>query len=163
MVSELRRCFQQLKDKPQESVTPMLLLAMLRKCYPQFAERDQESGFYKQQDAEELFTQIFNSLRVVFGDNLVQKFQINFETTIKDTANEQDVTVKHDDHDIKLQCHISGTTNFMKNGLIESLSEKIEKRSAITNVNSIFEVQKKITKLPEYLTVQYVRLSLIHI
>lgn len=157
LVSELRRCFQQLKDKPQESVTPMLLLAMLRKCYPQFAERDQESGFYKQQDAEELFTQIFNSLRVVFGDNLVQKFQINFETTIKDTANEQDVTVKHDDHDIKLQCHISGTTNFMKNGLIESLSEKIEKRSAITNVNSIFEVQKKITKLPEYLTVQYVR------
>lgn len=157
LVTELKRCFQMLRDKPQESVTPILLLAMLRKCYPQFAERDQQSGIYKQQDAEELFTQLFHSLRVVFGDDLMQKFQINFRTTIKDTANEQDITVKEDDHDLKLQCHISGTTNFMKNGLAESLNEKIEKRSSITGVNSIFDVQKQITKLPEYLTVQYVR------
>ncbi|KAM3160154.1 Ubiquitin carboxyl-terminal hydrolase [Lachancea thermotolerans] len=157
LVAELKRCFQQLRDRPQESTTPILLLATLRKCYPQFAERDQESGFYKQQDAEELFTQIFHSLSVVFGQNLVQKFQINFQTTIKDNANEQDVTVKDDDHDMKLQCHISGTTNFMKNGLQESLNESIEKRSSITGVNSVFSVQKKITKLPEFLTVQYVR------
>ncbi|SCU99038.1 LADA_0H17150g1_1 [Lachancea dasiensis] len=157
LVSELKRCFQSLKSKREESVTPMLLLAMLRKCYPQFAERDEQSGFFKQQDAEELFTQLFHSLQVVFGEKLVEKFRLNFQTTIKDTANEQDVTVKTDDHDVKLQCHISGTTNFMKNGLAESLSEKIEKRSSITDVNSLFSVEKKITKLPEYLTVQYVR------
>ncbi|SCV04964.1 LANO_0G15500g1_1 [Lachancea nothofagi CBS 11611] len=157
LVAELKRCFQALKEKREESITPMLLLAMLRKCYPQFAERDDQSGFFKQQDAEELFTQIFNSLQVVFGEGFTQKFQINFQTTIKDTANEQDVTVKNDDHDMKLQCHINGTTNFMKAGLAESLSEKIEKRSSITGVNSVFNVEKRITKLPEYLTVQYVR------
>ncbi|SCU91096.1 LAME_0E11254g1_1 [Lachancea meyersii CBS 8951] len=157
LVAELKRCFQSLKEKKEESITPMLLLAMLRKCYPQFAERDEQSGFYKQQDAEELFTQIFHSLQVVFGEQLTQKFRINFQTTIKDTANEQDVTVRDDDNDMKLQCHISGTTNFMKSGLAESLNEQIEKRSSITEVNSIFSVEKKITKLPEYLTVQYVR------
>ncbi|SCU98076.1 LAFA_0G15478g1_1 [Lachancea sp. 'fantastica'] len=157
LVAELKRCFQALRDKKEESVTPMLLLAMLRNCYPQFAERDDQSGFFKQQDAEELFTQIFNSLQIVFGDQLTQKFRINFQTTIKDTGNEQDVTVKNDDNDMKLQCHISGTTNFMKSGLLESLNEKIEKRSSVTDVNSVFSVEKKITKLPEYLTVQYVR------
>ncbi|CEP62217.1 ubiquitin-specific protease UBP6 LALA0_S05e00474g [Lachancea lanzarotensis] len=157
LVAELKRCFQSLKDKKEESVTPMLLLAMLRKCYPQFAERDEQSGYFKQQDAEELFTQLFHSLQIVFGDQLTQKFRINFQTTIKDTANEQDVTVKNDDNDMKLQCHISGTTNFMKSGLAESLNESIEKRSSVTDVNSVFSVEKKITKLPEYLTVQYVR------
>lgn len=157
LVQELKRCFQQLKDKPQESVTPILLLSVLRRCYPQFAERDSQSGFYKQQDAEELFTQLFHSLKVVFGEGLTDKFQITFQTTIKDTQNEQDVVVKEDEHDVKLQCHISGTTNFMKKGLAESLQEKIEKKSSVTGIDSIFEVQKKITKLPEYLTVQYVR------
>ena len=45
----------------------------------------------------------------------------------------------------------------MKNGLTESLVEKVEKRSEVTGSNSIFENSKKITKLPEYLTVQFVR------
>lgn len=157
IVLELKRTFESLKNKNFKSVLPIMLLNTLRKCYPQFAERDQQGGFYKQQDAEELFTQLFHTLTVVFGDKFSDNFRINFKTTIKDTANEDDVTVRDDENDMKLQCHISGTTNFMKNGLIESLDEKIEKRSEITGVNSTYSVKKQITKLPKYLTVQYVR------
>ncbi|SCU78937.1 LAMI_0A06612g1_1 [Lachancea mirantina] len=157
LVKELKQCFRVLKEKPQESLTPLVLLALLRKCYPQFAERDPQTGIYKQQDAEELMTQLLQSLQLVLGESVMQKFQIQFRTTTKDTANEADVVVKDTDFDLKLQCHISGTTNFVKNGLLESLNEKIEKRSSITNVNSVFDVEKRITKLPEFLTVQYVR------
>lgn len=156
IIVEMKRCFENLKNKSYKSVMPMVLLTALRKCYPQFAERDPQSGFYKQQDAEELFTQLTQSMSIVFGDKFSEAFSINFKTTIKDSANEDDVTVK-EESDVKLQCHISGSTNFLKNGLIESLHEKIEKRSEVTGVNSKYNVDKQITKLPKYLTVQYVR------
>lgn len=156
LIYELKTCFQVLKERKQESFTPIMLLSILRRCYPQFAERDPQTGFYKQQDAEELLTQLFHSFQQVFGQEFSDKFQIRFRTTIKDSANEDDIVVK-EDKDMKLQCHIGSNTNFLKNGIMESLKEKIEKRSRITNVDSIFEVEKKITKLPEYLTIQYVR------
>lgn len=157
IVIEVKRCFENLKSKSFKSVMPMVLLTALRKCYPQFAERDSQSGFYKQQDAEELFTQLFQTMSIVFGDKFSDQFNIRFRTTIKDTNNEEDVKITEDENDVKLQCHISGTTNFLKNGLLESLHDKIEKRSEITGINSIYSVDKQITKLPEFLTVQYVR------
>lgn len=157
LILELKRAFEGLEDKKFKSVMPLVLLNILRKTYPQFAERDPQSGFYKQQDAEELFTQLFHSLTVVFGDKFSEDFRIKFKTTIKDTNNENDVTVREDEDDFKLQCHISGTTNFLRNGLIDSLNEIIEKRSDITGNNSEYAVKKEITKLPKFLTVQFVR------
>ncbi|CAI4061070.1 hypothetical protein SKDZ_06G0800 [Saccharomyces kudriavzevii ZP591] len=157
IIIEMKRCFENLQNKSFKSVLPIVLLNSLRKCYPQFAERDAQGGFYKQQDAEELFTQLFHSMSVVFGDKFSEEFRIQFKTTIKDTANEDDVTVKENESDSKLQCHISSTTNFMRNGLLEGLTEKIEKRSDLTDANSIYNVEKKISRLPKFLTVQYVR------
>ncbi|CCH59935.1 hypothetical protein TBLA_0C01200 [Henningerozyma blattae CBS 6284] len=157
IVLELRNCFDSLDKKKFQAVMPLMLLNVLRKAYPQFAERDPQGGFYKQQDAEELFTQLFHSLSVILGDKFSDLFTIRYRTTIKDINNEEDVTVKEDENDLKLQCHISGTTNFLKSGLEESLKEQIEKRSDISGVNSTFVVQKQITKLPRFLTVQNVR------
>lgn len=157
IVMELKTCFKNLQDKSFSSVMPIMLLNYLRQAYPQFSERDAQSGFYKQQDAEELFTQLFHSLEIILGDKVSDMFSLRFKVTIKDTNNEDDVKVKENESDLKLQCHISGTTNFMKSGLQESLKEVIEKRSEFTGVNSKYSVQKEITKLPEFLTVQYVR------
>lgn len=157
LVQELKNCFESLQQKRFKSIMPLVLLNVLRKVYPQFSERDSQGGFYKQQDAEELFTQLIHSLTIVFGDKFSEDFKIKFRTIIKDTMNENDVTVKEDDEDTKLQCHISSHTNFLRNGLIESLHEKIEKNSPITGQNSIYSSEKEIIKLPKYLTVQYVR------
>lgn len=157
IIVELKRCFENLQNRSFKSVMPVVLLNVLRKCYPQFAERGSQDGFYKQQDAEELFTQLFQSLNIVFGDKFSDDFQINFRTTIKDSANEDDVKVKEDEVNSKLQCHITGATNFMRNGLIESLHEEIEKRSEFTGLNSKYLVDKQITRLPKILTIQYVR------
>ena len=157
LVQEVKRCFENLQARKYESVMPIVLLNLLRKVYPQFAERDPQSGFYKQQDAEELLTQLFHSFSVVFGDKFTDDFTIQFKTITKDTANSDDVTIKDDESDLKVQCHISGTTNFLKTGLQESMKEKIEKRSPVSGVNSIYEVEKQITKLPRILVVQYVR------
>ncbi|CAH03058.1 ubiquitin-specific protease UBP6 [Kluyveromyces lactis] len=156
LVIQLRNCFNAFAQRKEKEFTPIILLTVLRKIYPQFAEKDPSTGFYKQQDAEELFTQLLHTIDTVFGESLSSKFEIEFQTTVKDTLNETDVQTKIES-DKKLQCHISGTTNFLKNGLTESLVEKVEKRSEATGSNSIFENSKKITKLPEYLTVQFVR------
>lgn len=156
LMLQLKTCFYTFKYRTDKTFTPIILLNILRKLYPQFAEKDPATGFYKQQDAEELFTQLMHTVEVVFGEDFSKKFEVEFETTVKDTVNESDITTKIET-DRKLQCHISGTTNFLKNGLAESLTEKIEKRSEFTGTNSIFENSKKISKLPEYLTVQFVR------
>ncbi|AMD19886.1 HCL265Wp [Eremothecium sinecaudum] len=156
LVRQLQGTFKKLKEKKSGSITPMLLLEILRRVYPQFSEMDSQSGFYKQQDAEELFTQLFHTLKSVLGEETLRDFQIEFKTTVRDTMNESDVTEKVEG-DLKLQCHITGATNFMTAGIKESLSETIEKKSDNTGVNSIYKVEKKITKLPAFLTVQYVR------
>ncbi|AET38422.1 ubiquitin-specific protease UBP6 Ecym_2717 [Eremothecium cymbalariae DBVPG len=156
LVRELKVTFQKLKDRKGENITPLLLLEILRRVFPQFSETDPQGGFYKQQDAEELFTQLFHTLKTVFGSKLMDNFQIDFRTTLQDTTNESDVIEKVED-DLKLQCHITGATNFMKSGIKESLRENITKRSELTGASSTYSVEKKITKLPAYLTVQYVR------
>lgn len=157
LVLEMKRCFEGLKNKSFKSIMPVVLLNVLRTAYPQFAERDPQSGFYKQQDAEELLTQLFHSLNIVFGDKFGEDFRVQFRTTTTDTANENDVTVKESESDIKIQCHISGQTNFLKSGLIDGLDEKIEKRSDITGVDSVYSVHNEIIRLPKLLMVQYVR------
>lgn len=156
LVLQLKTCFNAFSQRKEKFFTPIILITLLRKLYPQFSEKDPSTGFYKQQDAEELFTQLLHTIDVVFGHSLTDKFEIEFQTTVTDTMNETDVQTKIET-DKKLQCHISGTTNFLKNGLTDSLTEKVEKRSEITGSNSIFQNSKKITKLPEYLTVQFVR------
>lgn len=156
LIKELKLVFREMRDKKQPQVFPGTFIMQLRQVYPNFKEIDQATSIYKQQDAEEMFTLLMNSLRIVFP-KVMDCSTIEFLTKITDLNNPSDVSYKNDDVDTKLQCHISSSTNFLKNGLQNSLTETLEKNSSITNTNSTFEYSKKITRLPEYLTVQYVR------
>ncbi len=155
LVLQLKRVFKELENKKQDSIVPNNLITSLRVLYPQFNERDQY-GRYKQQDAEEAFTQLLLSLKNVLGEDFIKDYTINFKSVIKNQEDESDVQIKYED-DVKLQCHITGSTNFLKNGIVESLNETIEKHSDNLNKNCNYEINKKITKLPSILTVQFVR------
>lgn len=155
LVLQLKRVFKELENKKQDSIVPNNLITSLRVLYPQFNERDQY-GRYKQQDAEEAFTQLLLSLKNVLGEDFIKDYTINFKSIIKNQEDESDVQIKYED-DVKLQCHITGSTNFLKNGIVESLNETIEKHSDNLNKNCNYEINKKITKLPSILTVQFVR------
>lgn len=155
LVLQLKRVFKELENKKQDSIVPNNLITSLRVLYPQFNERDQY-GRYKQQDAEEAFTQLLLSLKNVLGEDFIKDYTINFKSIIKNQEDESDVQTKYED-DVKLQCHITGSTNFLKNGIVESLNETIEKHSDNLNKNCNYEINKKITKLPSILTVQFVR------
>jgi len=129
------------------------------------------SGSYAQQDAEEFVTQLFGALRKLPrlanvdrpGPNaLEQLFQGELEVTwsCKDNAQEA-VQVTRAAFD-KLPCHIKGgtgkdATNFLTDGLKESLKELVEKNSPSLKRQAMYEKSSLVARLPFYLTVQFVR------
>lgn len=138
------------------AVTPLNFLTSLRRAVPQFAEQDQQHGFYKQQDAEEAYSQILNRVIAKFPD-MEKYFKIEFKTETKCKEVENEEPVWNFEEGGKLNCHISGSTNFLQDGLKKSMKETLEKNNEQLGRNAIYEIDKTITKLPKYLNVNFVR------
>ena len=130
-----------------------------RRKFPRFAEQA-PSGGYMQQDAEECYSMLLQSLRDVplADSNIVNDtFSGEFLVSTKCVENpEETPEVKYESFD-KLTCHIDKDTNFLHTALKNSLVEHIEKQSQTLGRTSVYEKSVKIAKLPKYLTVQFVR------
>jgi len=57
----------------------------------------------------------------------------------------------------KLQCHISQNVNYLYQGVAEALKEQVEKHSPSLNRTAVYEKISKISRLPSYLMVNFVR------
>ncbi|KAK9448871.1 uncharacterized protein V1518DRAFT_416546 [Limtongia smithiae] len=141
---------------------PMDFLQRLRLVFPQFAE--QSEGRYKQQDAEEAFSQILAvvnaSLKSSRPDapSFVEKYMTGRYTTEMKCLESADEPIKKSIEPFsKLDCHITGETNFLQDGLLKSLTENIEKHSDVLGRDANFQLSKKIDRLPKYLTVHFMR------
>ncbi|CAI5757785.1 unnamed protein product [Candida verbasci] len=151
LVFSLKNVFSQM-EKKQESITPSLFLSLFRSLYPQFAE--QSNGIYKQQDAEEAFSQILSSLKTSLKiDSL---FEIQFNVKTKCLALPDDVSYSIEDS-FKLNCHIDIKTNFLRDGILAGLTESITKFNDTLQENTEYEISKTITRLPKYLTIHFIR------
>lgn len=155
LVHELKNVFTQISTTKLDKVYPLAFIMRLRDIHPQFKEVDRASGIFKQQDAEEFFSLILSSIDTCIP-NATDCMKLDFLTTVTDTNNTTDVTY-NTTQDYKLRCHISIKTNFLIDGLQNSLKEFLTKKSSITEQDSKFKYEGKITKLPEFLTVQFVR------
>lgn len=149
----LKRLFELMNNK-QEKINPTLFLANFRTNFPQFSERDNH-GFYKQQDAEESFSQILNLL--IDGINVKDKFNINFKVESKCLALPDEPVKVSEDEAIKLMCHIDIKTNFLRDGLLNGLKESLTKYNETLQSNTEYEITKKIIRTPKYLIVHFVR------
>ncbi|OBA22908.1 cysteine proteinase [Metschnikowia bicuspidata var. bicuspidata NRRL YB-4993] len=150
LVRALKNVFDSMSQK-KENVAPMLALMQFRSQFPQFAE--QEMGVYKQQDAEEAYSQLLNSLGSVLEiDDLLR---ITYKVLSKDltSAEESEST----EVAFKLNCYIDIKTNFLRDGIMNGLKESIEKFNDTLQVNTEHQLTKTITRLPKYLTVHFVR------
>ncbi|CAK7232744.1 deubiquitinating enzyme [Sporothrix curviconia] len=58
---------------------------------------------------------------------------------------------------LSLPCHISISINHLRDGLLAGLTEKIEKHSEALGRDATFTSTLKISRLPKYLTVHFVR------
>lgn len=176
LTASLRDLYKQMSET-QEGFPPMMLLNALRQSFPQFSEKAKNGHGYAQQDAEEAWTQILQVLRsklkvkneggIVGGSSsaevsFVDKYMAGAFKSVTECdeqgakdAGEQ--PINSEDVFLKLDCHISGATNHLRDGIVAGLEEKIEKRSEVLGRDAIYTKKSKISRLPKYLTVHFVR------
>lgn len=152
LVTTLKGIFKAM-NKRQENVNPTLFLMQFRNKFPQFAE--QERGFYKQQDAEEAYSQLLNALgSAIEIDDL---FRVQFKIVTKCLAFPDEAPKVGTEFASKLNCHIDIKTNFLRDGILNGLKETFEKFNDQLQADTEYESTKTITRLPKYLTVHFVR------
>lgn len=151
LVLALKTIFLQMSKK-HEAVTPSIFLSLFRRSFPQFSE--QVNGMYKQQDAEEAFSQILTSLRSALKVDDLFRIGFNKETKCLDVPEE---AIKGFEDAFKLDCHIDVKTNFLRDGILAGLKETIEKHNDTLNADAKYEISKTISRLPKYLTVHFIR------
>lgn len=168
LTSSLRDLFKQMSET-QEGFPPLMFLNSLRNAFPQFAQQDRNGHGYAQQDAEEAWSQIIAQLRqklmVKEGEtevSFIDKYLAgNFDsvTECDDPAAKQveEKPIHSSDIFYKLDCHIGKETNHLHDGIMDGLEEKIEKNSPTLDRNAIYTKRSRVSRLPKYLAVHFVR------
>jgi ubiquitin carboxyl-terminal hydrolase 14 len=171
ITANLRDLFAQM-SQTQESFPPLMFLSALRKSFPQFAQRSRDGRGYAQQDAEEAWSQVLSQLRRSLtrtesstegskAASFVDKYMAGaFESVMEcddPTARDAEAPVRSTEEFLKLNCHITTETNHLRDGLANGLVEKIDKFSPTLDRDATYTKTSKITRLPKYLTVHFVR------
>jgi ubiquitin carboxyl-terminal hydrolase 14 len=170
IAAQLRNLFKRMSET-QEGIPPLEFLVALRDVFPQFAQQDRNGHGYAQQDAEEAWSQIINQLRakltITDGESgsrtsFVDRYmagQFSSITECDDPAAKQvgEEPNKSSDVFFKLDCHIGKDTNHLQDGIMAGLEEQIEKQSPTLDRNAMYTKRSRISRLPQYLTVHFVR------
>jgi ubiquitin carboxyl-terminal hydrolase 14 len=173
LTNQLKDLFKEMSET-QNGMPPFTFLNALRMAFPQFAERSKKGEGYAQQDAEEAWSQIVSQLRqklkwgaptegeTAGASSFVDKYMSGaFSSTLEcddPAAREGGEQPTHANEPfLKLNCHIDGQTAHLRDGLVSGLSEKIEKRSEVLGRDVTYTKTSKISRLPKYLTVHFVR------
>ncbi|GJN81949.1 deubiquitinating enzyme [Purpureocillium lilacinum] len=158
-------------SQTQEAFPPMNFLSALRVVFPQFAEKAKSNNGYAQQDAEEAWSQIVQQLNqkltvkdvadapgVSFVDKYMSgEFTSSMECDEEEARNSGEKAIVSKDRFYKLNCHIDGSTNHLRDGILAALSEKLEKKSDVLDRDATYTKTSKISRAPKYLTVHFVR------
>ncbi|EJT79845.1 ubiquitin carboxyl-terminal hydrolase 6 [Gaeumannomyces tritici R3-111a-1] len=171
LTSQLRRLYKSMAET-QSGFAPFTFLQALRSAFPQFAEKAKDGHGFAQQDAEEAWSQIVAQLRLKLElkkrsedestTNLVDRYMAGEFTSVLECdeqaardAGEEAVTSV--EPFLKLNCHIQKDTNHLRDGIMNALTETIEKRSSALDREAVYTKRSKISRLPKFLTVHFVR------
>lgn len=152
------------------TVHPIVLLQVLHSAFPRFAEKSEHGGF-AQQDANECWTELVRMLQQklpakqiegVFQSQsyksfIEQYFGGTFDVEWKCTESEDESITKSTENFLQLSCFISQDVRYMHSGLRSKMQEQITKFSPTLERNALYNKTSKISRLPAYLTVQFVR------
>ncbi|CCX08485.1 ubiquitin C-terminal hydrolase-like protein [Pyronema domesticum] len=164
LTGALRDLYKQMGSTTSD-FSPYMFLEALRRTYPQFAQKGKD-GRYSQQDAEECYSQIMHALRQKLKTkkngqevSFIEKYMTGrLSSSLACTEDAPDeMPIETTEDFVNLKCHITQQTNFLKDGILAGLSEKIEKHSPSLGRDAVYEKTSKITRLPKYLTCHFVR------
>nr|QBH73732.1 hypothetical protein [Aphelinus abdominalis] len=154
------------------TLPPVVLVQMMHFAFPRFAEKSKMGGF-QQQDANECWTELIRMLQIKLPpkDNLLsteeasyrpgslinQYFGGTFDTELKCVETEDEPPTIGKEDFLQLSCFISRDLKNMHSGLQSKMQEQITKNSPTLGRDAIYTKTSKISRLPAYLTIQFVR------
>ncbi|KAK2795897.1 hypothetical protein FQN50_009675 [Emmonsiellopsis sp. PD_5] len=170
LTASLRDLYKQMSET-QEGFPPIMFLNALRSAFPQFAQKARDGHGYAQQDAEEAWSQIISQLRqklkpengegsgdMSFIDKYLSgRFDSILECDEEAAKDAGEPAVETSDTFLKLDCHIDKNINHLRDGILASLEEKMEKHSPTLDRDAVYTKRSRISRLPKYLTVHFVR------
>jgi ubiquitin carboxyl-terminal hydrolase 14 len=161
----LKNVFEQMEKNA--TVTPIMLLQTLHMAFPNFAQTG-ENGAYRQQDANECWSELLKMLQqklpprpgpnsTKYSSVIEQFFGGTFDCEMKCTEADDEVAAKSKENFLQLSCFISTEVKYMHSGLKLRLNEQITKKSPSLGRDAVYMKKSLISRLPAYLTVQFVR------
>ncbi|KAI4468979.1 ubiquitin carboxyl-terminal hydrolase [Holotrichia oblita] len=151
------------------TVPPVVLLQVLHMTFPRFAEKSEHGGF-TQQDANECWTEMVRMLQQKlpakasdtenaekYKSIVDQYFGGSFDVEWKCVETEDESSTKSTEQFLQLSCFISQDVRYMHSGLRSKMQEQITKMSPTLERDAVYTKTSKISRLPAYLTVQFVR------
>uniref|UniRef100_U5EZI9 Ubiquitin carboxyl-terminal hydrolase n=1 Tax=Corethrella appendiculata TaxID=1370023 RepID=U5EZI9_9DIPT len=161
----LKALFEQMEKST--TVTPVIFLQTLHMAFPNFAQTG-EKGSYQQQDANECWCELLKMLQQKLpsakGNNsskynsiIEQFFGGTFDVEMKNTESEDEPVTKSTENFLQLSCFISTEVKYMHSGIRLRLKEQLTKMSQSLGRDATYTKMSLISRLPAYLTVQFVR------
>mmetsp|Transcript_25499 Transcript_25499/g.37630 ORF Transcript_25499/g.37630 Transcript_25499/m.37630 type:complete len:497 (-) Transcript_25499:101-1591(-) len=161
----LRETFNQL-DRSTQAMPPMQFVSLLRSMFPQYAQTSERSGGYVQQDAEEFYNTMVQTLSSGLqnaGKSLSSYLEFEVEETMSCAESELEQSVTRRERMNKLVCNIqggSGSTSgvdHLQEGLKLAMEGTVEKNSEILGRNAVWNKKQRLSQLPRYICVQFMR------
>ena len=170
LTASLRDLYKQMSET-QEGFPPLIFLNALQNAFPQFRQKSKTGRGWAQQDAEEAWSQIVSQLRQKLKitdpsdstktqTSFIDKYLAGTFASIlspPQEAAEAEESVKSTEAFLKLDCHIDGSINHLRDGIVAGLSSHIEKHSEALKCNAVYTKTSQISRAPKYLTVHFVR------
>lgn len=159
-------------DKTAEAIPPIILLQVLHMAFPHFATKSEHGGF-QQQDANECWVQMVRSLQqklpslsptestgaaAASPKGFIDQYMGGeFEQIMKCVEAPEEESACSKDTFYQLSCYIEKEVRYMQTGLKSRLTEHITKNSPTLGRDAQYEKSSKISRLPGYLAIQFVR------
>lgn len=155
----------QRQDNTASAVTPQNFTHSFRRAFPQFDEKDGR-GAHMQQDADECLQQLMTAMgqklsktpKDASESNMIEYlFGGKMQWTETNAENEKEPKKVETLPFNKLQCFIDKDVGYMFQGIQSSLKDQFEKISPTLGRTCVYNKTGRLSTLPRYLIVQYVR------
>ena len=112
-----------------------------------------------QQDASECWTELMTILsRLLRQEDVVNRYFRGKEVAcLQNTEAASEPSEESQETFLQLNCNITPEVKYVESGLRARMTEKLTKRSPILEKDCLYEKTKKLTRLPAYLCVEFVR------
>ncbi|XP_017885851.1 ubiquitin carboxyl-terminal hydrolase 14 [Ceratina calcarata] len=173
ITAALRDLYTSMGSYKGSSLPPVVLLQMMHLAFPRFAEKSDHGGF-QQQDANECWSELIRMLQqqlpakenpaLESGEQtykprslIEQYFGGSFDTELKCVESDDEPPTKGKEDFLQLSCFISQEVKYMFCGLRNKMQEQITKMSPTLGRDAVYTKTSRISRLPAYLTIQFVR------